>query len=602
MIHRILHLLGFVILSTQITYSQTPNEVIASEWLYSNFQNLQSQRTYELRKDFNQKGSAGETIRYGQYVNNVPVYNVSVAVHVSPNSEVTYHSGSFNNTISKINTEPNITSDEAINLAAKALGIEKTITQKESKLFVHEIDGATKLVYRVTTNSKTLNGFWETIIDAKTSEILSKKDIAHYHHDHDSGDDSDLNGMDLIEAKGKIFNPDPLSSTGEIYGGAFVDNNDSTNEYLDNARTDVSFKILNSENGIFKLKGKYLEIKEIQNPETGLFEQDSPDFSFTRDQDGFEAVNAYYHIDRSMRYINETLGIPLKSMYHDGLIYYDPHAFNGSDNSSYGGGILKFGTGGVDDGEDADVIIHELGHGIHEWLIKGGISQTEGLSEGFGDYWAQSYSRGIEGSNSSRSSSAYHNIFKWDGHNEFWGGRVTNYDAKYPEGLTGKIHKDGQIFASTLMEVWDYLGKVTTDKIVLEGLAMTTNSSTQADAIAAIRQAAIDMNLGCTDIEFITTVFNDRGYGLDAYECNKLSVDENVIARIQLYPNPAQTTIAFKNIIDEHRITIYNMMGQKILSKTITRANNAVNVSTLSKGMYVVSFENYTSNFKFIKQ
>ncbi|MFB9052014.1 T9SS type A sorting domain-containing protein [Formosa undariae] len=605
MTFRILLLLFIVICPTQITYSQTQNEEVASAWLQSNFNNLVSQKSYELRTVSSQVGASGETLRYSQYINDVPVYNASMAVHVSQNSEVTFHSGSFDNTISRINTVPTLTSEDAVNVTAKALAIEGTITQKESKLLVYNNNGTTQLVYRVTTNSKTLNGFWETIIDANSGEVISKKDIAHYHHAHeDEHEKVNTSRSSTVEVTGKIFNPDPLSTTGASYGGDFIDNDDKTNAYLDDARTDVSFLIANSENGVYTLKGDYLEIKDIQDPETGLFQQKSPVFSFTRDQDGFEAVNAYYHIDKNMRYINETLGIELKSMYNDGVILYDPHAFNGSDNSSYGGGVLKFGIGGVDDAEDADVIVHELGHGIHEWLIKGSISQVEGLSEGFGDYWAQSYSRGLESNNSSRSNATYNDLFKWDGHNEFWDGRVTNYDANYPEGLTGKIHTDGQIFASTLMEVWEFLGKETTDKIVLEGIAMTGSTTTQKEAMSAIRQAAIDMDLACSKIEQIVSIINNRGYDIESFQCStkSLSIDESVISSISIYPNPASAVISFKNVTSENEISIFNMMGQKVLNQTITQANNSVNVSNLNNGMYVVSFRGFATNLKFIKQ
>ncbi|WP_159022124.1 T9SS type A sorting domain-containing protein [Formosa sp. L2A11] len=601
MIHRLLPILGIVICFVQITYSQSPKEIVASNWLNSQFSTSRTLNTLKYKKQFNQAGDSGETFRYGQFVNDVPVLNATVAVHVSPNSEVTYNSGDFDISISSINTTPKITADQAVYLAAKSLGIEGTITQKESKLYVYNNNGETELVYRVTTNSKTLDGFWETLINANTSEIISNTDIANYYHDHGHEKLSERTAV-TTEATGKIFNPDPLSTSGQVYGGYYKDNSDSTNTYLNSARTNVSFKIANSTDGVYKLKGDYLEIKDIQDPETGLFEQDSPDFDFTRDQPGFEAVNAYYHIDKNMRYINETLGIELKSMYNDGIIYYDPHAFNGADNSSYGGGILKFGTGGVDDAEDADVIVHELGHGIHEWLIQSSISQEEGLSEGFGDYWAQSYSRGLKSSNSARSSTTYNNLFKWDGHNEFWSGRVTDYDVHYPEGLVNQIHTDGQIFASTLMEVWEYLGKQTTDKIVLEGIAMTSSKTNQAEAIAAIRQAAVDMNLDCDDIEYITTIFNDRGYGVETYQCSRLSVADTVISEIKIYPNPATNGINFKNITSDHQIVIFNMMGQKVLTHTISQANNSVNVSNLSKGMYMVYFKDYATNFKFIKQ
>ena len=50
--------------------------------------------------------------------------------------------------------------------------------------------------------------------------------------------------------------------------------------------------------------------------------------------------------------------------------------------------MINFGEGGVDDAEDADVILHELGHGIHDWITNGSLSQVDGLSEGMADYWA----------------------------------------------------------------------------------------------------------------------------------------------------------------------------------------------------------------------
>lgn len=603
MIRRILPLLGVLFCTTQITFSQSQNEAVANAWITQHFGDFTSQRSAtHLQKSFNKTGLTGETFRYGQYINNVPVYGVDISVHVSKNNEVTFHSGDYNKTVSYINTTPNFEADNAVQIAAKHLNITGTITQKDAKLYVYNELETTHLVYRVTTISKTLNGFWETIVDAKTGNVLSTKDIAHYHHDHDTHDDDTDDKIETVEAHGTIFNPDPLSASGQEYGGLFVDNEDETNDALNNARNEVTFTIAASENGLYKLKGRYSEIKELQNPETGLFEQSSPVFNFTRDQDGFEAVNVYYHIDNSMRYINETLGIPLQCMYNNGLIYFDPHAFNGADNSSYGGGALKFGIGGVDDGEDADVIVHELGHGIHEWLIQGSISQVEGLSEGFGDYWAQSYSRGLQKANSSRSSNAYNNVFKWDGHNEFWSGRVTNYEATYPEGLKGKVHKDGQIFATALMKVWDALGKETTDKIVLEGLAMTTSKSNQPEAALAIRQAAIDMGLSCENITTITDIFNTTGYDLPTYECAKLSVDTADISNIVLYPNPAKESITFKNITTNHTISIYNIMGQKILSADIDATHNTVQVSHLSKGIYVVNFKNASNVIKFIKQ
>jgi len=88
---------------------------------------------------------------------------------------------------------------------------------------------------------------------------------------------------------------------------------------------------------------------------------------------------------------------------------------DGDDNSYYSNGRLVFGEGGVDDAEDADVVLHELGHGLHDWLTNGSLSQVQGLSEGCGDYWAQSYSRSL--GQWPLSAPAYNWMFSWDGHN-----------------------------------------------------------------------------------------------------------------------------------------------------------------------------------------
>jgi len=212
-----------------------------------------------------------------------------------------------------------------------------------------------------------------------------------------------------------------------------------------------------------------------------------------------------------MRYINLSLGIPLSPYQYVGGVKFDPHGLGGEDNSHYlpETGSVSFGDGGVDDAEDISVIIHELGHGIHDWLTNGNLSQVDGLSEGCGDYWAASYIRNTGYWISS--DPAYNWIFNWDGHNPFWPGRVTNYTSHYPDGLVGQIHTDGQMWASSLMSVYDLIGREPTDRNFLEALAMTNGSSNQQDAANAFIQSD-QLNYGGTHLTDIFNVFIDRGY------------------------------------------------------------------------------------------
>ena len=97
---------------------------------------------------------------------------------------------------------------------------------------------------------------------------------------------------------------------------------------------------------------------------------------------------AYFHIDRTRAYA-DGLGLskPLRGKPQRVLANAIP-----DDNSFYSSMTheLVLGTGGVDDGEDADVIVHEYGHSLQDQAAPGSLQKREGatMGEGFGDYLA----------------------------------------------------------------------------------------------------------------------------------------------------------------------------------------------------------------------
>jgi hypothetical protein len=183
---------------------------------------------------------------------------------------------------------------------------------------------------------------------------------------------------------------------------------------------------------------------------------------------------------------------------------------NDADNSHYLGGTqrLAFGDGGVDDAEDADVIVHELGHGLHDWITGGGLSQTEGLSEGVGDYFASSYGRALN--NWTPAEAPYFWMFHWDGHNPFWPGRITDYhtDVDYPNLGSPSPHIPGQYWASCNLLAHDAIGRAKMDKAMLLGLGLTNSSTNQADAAQAVLTAMdADASYNQADLVAVHTVY-----------------------------------------------------------------------------------------------
>jgi len=448
-------------------------------------------------------------VHFTQYLEGYPVYSSDINVTVSKRNKVVFVMNGYK--IAYGSKEPvrlsreSISKENAVVSSKNYLGVaNERIHYQNAETIVYYNKGTFRLAQKVNiVPSESVHGDWEVLIDASTGEIFRVEDKACY-----DGDDPRRG----VNGSGWVFDPDPITHARTTYGSpGFSDNNDNDSDSLTahlETRDLLDITLTGSD---YSLVSPWAQITDFESPFTGLHTSTSSNFYYTRSNDNFEAVNVFFHIDQSMRYINQTLGITLMPHQYTGGVKFDPHGLSGADNSHYipATGSVAFGDGGVDDAEDISVIIHELGHGIHDWLTGGSLSQVQGLSEGSGDYWAASYIRST--GYWTPSDPAYNWVFIWDGHNPFWAGRITNYSAHYPEGLTGSIHTDGQMWSSSLMSVYDLIGREATDKNFLTALAMTNSSSNQQDAANAFLQAD-QLNYGGSHLTAISGVFMARGY------------------------------------------------------------------------------------------
>ena len=447
----------------------------------------------------------GYHVRFLQYIDNYPVYKSEIVVNINAQNLVTFVMNGYKPDIELNDIAPSLSVSNATQIAKDYLNIRGKLDFEKSELMVYYLKGHSRLVYRISiVPAQDVLGDWEVMVDASSGELIKAVDNSLYGETHSRA-----------TGTGWVFDPDPLTRAGANYqtGGQFGDNNDNDTDSLVAQIVQIPLLDITYNGSLYELNGPYAHIVDWEAPFKGVFSQADSNFHYTRNPDNFEAANVYYHVDKSMRYINETLGFNLMPFQYTGGVQVDPHGFNGDDNSHYisSTGRISWGEGGVDDSEDEDVILHELGHGIHDWITNGSLSQVEGLSEGCGDYWAVSYNR--SSGFWQPSDPQYNWVFQWDGHNEFWSGRVTNYSAHYPGGLTGVIHTDGQIWASTLMQIWDDIGREATDSDFLEALSMTSGSTNQEDAAQAFIQADINLYNG-VHLSAIEYWFTQRGYNV----------------------------------------------------------------------------------------
>jgi hypothetical protein len=485
-------------------------EIMARQYLAENAGRLGLRRAdlSDLAHRATRHGAATTTVRFDQTYQGVPVYGAELAVTLDRQARVTFVMNGYKSRVELPGVSPTLGSAAARRLALAHLGVTARPRWERMDLVVWHAKGRSRLAHRLRVEpGAELIGDWEVLVDATNGEVFRVEDRACYHASH----------APTATGTARVFAPDPLSSAQVSYGATgYVDGADADTAQLTSQLANVSLLDIDFTGGIHTLKGPFAEIQDFEAPFKGLFTQASSNFETTRSPDLFEAANTYYHIDAFMRYINSPapggLGLTVMPYQYVGGVRFDPHGLNGADNSHYltGSGRVSFGEGGVDDDEDADVIIHELGHGLHDWVTNGGLSQVNGLSEGSGDYVAASYSRAY---NQWPSATPQYNwVFDWDGHNPFWNGRVTNWPNLYPGGLTGQIHTDGQIWATCLMRIWNQLGRQKTDKVFLEGLGMTTGSTNQDDAAQALMQAAFDLGYSAAEQLIMFNEFTATGY------------------------------------------------------------------------------------------
>ena len=302
---------------------------------------------------------------------------------------------------------------------------------------------------------------------------------------------------------GYAFKPDPLTSASVLYGGEYDDNNDENNSALNTQMFEVVIRA-QFEDGYFYLRTDSLKLKDLAAPGDAVVIEMTDDFHYTRDNNNFEDVNTIYHIQNFDDYL-KTIGY---EQLYNFYIEIDPHGAGGADQSYFVGGevpSIQYGEGGVDDAEDADVLIHEYTHALSFHAAPNTNDGTErrAADEGYGDYFAVSYSRMFSDYN-------WENVFSWDGHNEFWAGRNANTNKHYPEDVSADFYGTSEIWSGALMDIFDLIGKENTDQLICENLYASFEDMSLHDAALLIISAEEILFAG-TYHETIYTALQDRG-------------------------------------------------------------------------------------------
>lgn len=311
-------------------------------------------------------------------------------------------------------------------------------------------------------------------------------------------------GPGIPTGTGQVFLPNPVAYLGDQ---TLTDQKDANYPALQAAYQTV---VLTNLDGSGYLRGDWANIlNETGNP---AFSPTNT-FTYTRDDDRFEQVMAYYWVTEAQKYIQslgfgttyppinmESQDIRVNQIGIDNSFSWDKHD------------LLRFGKGGVDDAEDAEVILHEYGHAIQDSQMDpfgfGGSVEAGSIGEGFGDYFAVTVSSVIAPTSDPAC------VADWDSVSYTSATphclRRVDKDLHYPEDLNGAVHHDGQIWSRALWDIRNALGNVVADTIILDAQFSFAPDTSMPDA-AQVTVDTAEAIYGDAAMDAVKQVFVDRG-------------------------------------------------------------------------------------------
>ncbi len=462
------------------TYSNI-NDAILYLKTHKQEYNLPGNAFEDLKFKSERPSLLGKHYRLQKYINNIPVERAELILSINDNGKI-YRC--FNNLhdYTYINTEKRINKENALDIAWDHLKVYGKLMSMPivDSCFIQYGDSLI-LCYKVDINTLGPYGHWGVNIDAYSGDVLTvyetaisektNKSMDFNHHyevllDREEAVNeylcNSLNSKfssytassEIVNGTAKVFDPDPATT---LMDDELTDDDHDTcfgGSYFTRDLLDIEYS---EEQGLYRLNGPWVKICDFEPPNTSPSTTSDGNWYATRKNNAFNDVMAYFHIDQNQRYV-QSLGYTGENGIHNVSIEVDTDAINGDDNSFFWPpNWIKFGHGGVDATEDADVILHEYMHALL-WDINNYYSNPSGdlgaLAEGFADYWGGSYSL-----TTTNGQSFYPNWFAtWEGHSPgAWGGRMLNktnliYDPNETYEAHGNNYLDDEIWSAPIFQ------------------------------------------------------------------------------------------------------------------------------------------------------
>ena len=337
----------------------------------------------QLELDSQVQTPAGYHMRFQQVHAGVPVVGAGASVHLTGKRQVHMATNDLARDVPPIDVDAEkaagLPETEAIRKAVEVVdGQDRLRGKPTAELVVYRLDNRRYLAWKVSVGLSAVKPIatevdraaaWLVFIDLKSGDVLSR-----------------INILSRASGQAKVFYPNPVVTLRDTHL-------QPATHFPEYAYRRVSLRRLH---GTGYLSGKYVSTRLTPGPRAY---SSSHEFLLGSDDPGFEEVMAYYWIDRVCSDLRR-LGfkqfmkrpIPVNARGTEGdQSWYDPRTKE-----------LNFGLGGVNDAEDADIILHEFGHAFLDALVPGWgnawyDAPVRAIGEGVGDFLACCFLADVDG-------------------------------------------------------------------------------------------------------------------------------------------------------------------------------------------------------------
>jgi hypothetical protein len=430
----------------------------------------------DLHFDAVKKSMLGSHVLYQQYRGDMPVSGAWLRIDIAPDGRVFHVLNDLVPGHAASEEPAALIGSRAADSRARAAVEAKTTRVVAHELVHYQVLGALTPCWKVIVRTVKPVGSWKIYIDARDGSVVERLELARR----------------VVVGKGRVFDPNPVSALNDP---ALT----MSSAIPPQAYRDVD---LNGLDGSGFLDGEFVSTR----PTTNRTKSATNSFVFARTDRAFREVMAYFHIDRVRRHLgelgfsdvmNRAVEVHVDAV-KDDLSQYDPPTKT-----------ILFGSGGVPDAEDGEIIVHEYGHAIQDDQVPGfgEGAEARAMGEGFGDFLSASFFA------DAKSAAMRPMIGTWDatGYPQpaaFL--RRVDSKKKYPKDITNDLYEDGEIWSACLWQMRSKLGRRTAEILVIAHHHLLARDATFDDAANAMITTDKELN-GGANATVIRKIFTDRG-------------------------------------------------------------------------------------------